>query len=87
MNKPPSWSAALVDQLIMRVVMAQTAAVYRVQQKGGHQVAQACAAITVRESLIDGATAATAIQLGIQTGMKINRETQPLSQIKARLPW
>ncbi len=87
MNQPTSWAAALVNQLIMRVVMAQTAAVYRVRRQGGHQVAQACAAITVREQLIDGATAATAIQLGIKTGMKINREAQPLSQIKARLPW
>jgi len=72
MTIEPNWAQQLTKKLITRMKLVQLHAAYRVQQKGGHQAAQICAAVAARERLLDGGSAANAIDTGVKVGMKIN---------------
>lgn len=78
MSHRQSWAQSLTLTLITRMKRVQIHAAYRVQRKGGHQVAQACAAVAARDSLLDGLSAASAIANGIAIGMRINSEVNTI---------
>jgi hypothetical protein len=71
-TKNQSWAKALTEHLIIRMARVQLHAAYRVQQNGGHKIAQASAAVAARTCLLDGDSAASAIYNGVKAGMHIN---------------
>lgn len=84
METPKNWAQALTHKIMMKMVLVQLCAAQRVQKKGGHQVAQACAAIAARESLLDGCSGASAIANGITMGMRINAQVNTIKNLMVK---
>jgi len=84
MNKNNNWAQALTNKVIRQLALVQSCAAQRVRKKGGHQVAQACAAIAARESLLDGCSAASAIANGITMGMRINAQVNTIKNLTVK---
>lgn len=60
-----------IRMLSERLQRVQHHAAYRVQQKGGHRIAQDYAALAAREYLLDGNSASRSIYLAVNDGIEI----------------
>ncbi len=82
MKTPANWAQNLTRQLTTRMALIQLHTCYRVQQNGGHRIAQEYAARCAIETLLDGGSAANAIAKGVSEGMKINTLVNTLKYLK-----
>jgi hypothetical protein len=84
MTNHNSWAKALVIKLTTQMALVQYHAAERVKRKGGHDIAQACAAVAAREQLLDAGSAANAIEFSIKAGMYINAQVNTIHYLKSQ---
>lgn len=66
-----SWAQALEQQVVERIARVKHHAAYRIKQLGGRPSDQDSAALAALLALLNGASAASAIEQGVDNGKRL----------------